>query len=136
MITPAYVRTMAAYNSEMNRRLYGAASRLSDVERRRDRGAFWGSLHATLVHILWGDGQWMSRFDGWQRPTTPIKESGHMLVDYSELCAERIESATRSPTWPGSSHPMLGRNFEPTGVTPVTLLPASAWLISGATRWE
>jgi len=56
MITPAYVRTMAAYNSEMNRRLYGAASRLSDVERRRDRGAFWGSLHATLVHLLWGDG--------------------------------------------------------------------------------
>ena len=56
MITPAYCRTMAAYNSEMNRRLYAAASRLSDVERRRDRGAFWGSLHATLVHILWGDG--------------------------------------------------------------------------------
>ena len=50
MITPAYCRTMATYNSEMNR-LYGAASRLSDVERRRDRGAFWGSLHATLVHI-------------------------------------------------------------------------------------
>jgi uncharacterized damage-inducible protein DinB len=42
MITPSYVRTMAAYNSEMNRRLYAAASRLSDEERRRDRGAFWG----------------------------------------------------------------------------------------------
>ena len=28
MITPAYVRTMAAYNAEMNRRLYGAAARL------------------------------------------------------------------------------------------------------------
>jgi uncharacterized damage-inducible protein DinB len=27
MITPAYVRTMAAYNAEMNRRLYGAAGR-------------------------------------------------------------------------------------------------------------
>ena len=27
MITPAYVRTMAAYNSEMNRRIYVAASR-------------------------------------------------------------------------------------------------------------
>ncbi len=35
MITPAYVRTMAAYNAEMNRRLYGAAARLSDDERRR-----------------------------------------------------------------------------------------------------
>ena len=32
MITPAYVRTMAAYNAEMNRRLYHAAARLSDDE--------------------------------------------------------------------------------------------------------
>lgn len=38
MITPGYVRTMAAYNAEMNRRLYAAANRLSDAERRRDRG--------------------------------------------------------------------------------------------------
>ena len=38
MITPAYVRTMAAYNAEMNRRLYGAASRLSDEERRKPGG--------------------------------------------------------------------------------------------------
>ena len=71
MITPAYVRTMAEYNAEMNRRLYDAANRLSDAERRRDRGAFWHSIHGTLVHILWGDCQWMSRFDNWPRPQTP-----------------------------------------------------------------
>jgi uncharacterized damage-inducible protein DinB len=50
MITPAYIRTMAEYNAEMNRRLYGAASRLSDAERRLPRGAFWGSIHGTLTH--------------------------------------------------------------------------------------
>ena len=101
MITPAYVRTMAAYNSEMNRRLYAAASRLSDEERRRDRAAFWGSLHNTLVHILWGDGQWMSRFDGWERPQTPIKESGHMLVDYDELCTRRVKADADIERWAG-----------------------------------
>jgi uncharacterized damage-inducible protein DinB len=101
MITPAYVRTMAAYNAEMNRRLYAAASRLSDEERRRDRGAFWGSLHATLVHILWGDSQWMSRFDGWERPTTPIKESGHMLIDYAELCSRRVKADADIEGWAG-----------------------------------
>jgi uncharacterized damage-inducible protein DinB len=101
MITPAYCRTMAAYNAEMNRRLYAAASRLSDDERRRDRGAFWGSLHNTLVHILWGDGQWMSRFDGWERPQTPIKESGHMLVDYAELCATRGTADADIELWAG-----------------------------------
>jgi uncharacterized damage-inducible protein DinB len=99
MITPSYVRTMAAYNGEMNRRLYAAASRLSDAERRRDRGAFWGSLHGTLVHILWGDGQWMSRFDGWERPQTPIKESGHMLVDYGALCVQRVDADARIADW-------------------------------------
>jgi len=99
MISPAYVRTMAVYNAEMNRRLYAAAGRLSDEDRRRDRGAFWGSLHATLVHILWGDRQWMSRFDGWERPATPIKESGHMLVDYDALCAARVKADAAIEDW-------------------------------------
>jgi uncharacterized damage-inducible protein DinB len=89
MITPAYVRTMAAYNAEMNRRLFAAAGRLSDAERRAPRGAFWGSIHGTLTHILWGDQQWMSRFDGWPKPATPIKESARMIEDFAELAATR-----------------------------------------------
>jgi uncharacterized damage-inducible protein DinB len=99
MITPSYVRTMAAYNAEMNRRLYAAASRLSDEERRRDRAAFWGSLHGTLVHILWGDRQWMSRFDDWERPATPIKESRGMIDDYDELCTKRVEADAAIERW-------------------------------------
>ncbi|MCS6855618.1 MAG: damage-inducible protein DinB, partial [Elioraea sp.] len=55
MISPAWCRLMAAYNAEMNRRIYRAAAQLSDAERTRDRGAFFGSIHATLNHILWGD---------------------------------------------------------------------------------
>ena len=51
MITPAYVRTMAAYNAEVNRRWYGAADTLTDAQRREDRGAFFGSLHGTLCHL-------------------------------------------------------------------------------------
>jgi uncharacterized damage-inducible protein DinB len=89
MITPAYVRTMAAYNAEMNRRLYDAAGRLSDAERRAPKGSFWGSIHGTLVHILWADSQWMSRFDDWPRPATPIKQSDHFLEDWADLRAAR-----------------------------------------------
>ncbi len=99
MITPAYCRTMAAYNSEVNRRLYAAASRLSDGERRAPRGAFWDSIHDTLVHILWGDSQWMSRFDGWPRPETPIKQSHHMIEDYNELCATRTKRDADIERW-------------------------------------
>jgi len=55
MITPDYVRMMAAYNAEMNRRLYDAAANLTDAERKADRGAFWKSIHGTLVHLYWGN---------------------------------------------------------------------------------
>jgi uncharacterized damage-inducible protein DinB len=99
MITPAYIRTMAEYNVEMNRRLYGAAARLSDAERRRPQGAFWGSIHGTLTHILWGDRQWMSRFDNWPKPTTPIRESAGMIEDFAELCAERGKADAGISGW-------------------------------------
>jgi len=99
MITPAYIRTMAAYNAEMNRRLYGAAAHLSDAERRMPRGAFWGSIHGTLTHILWGDQQWMSRFDNWPKPTTPIKESAQMIEDFGALGAEREKADIAISGW-------------------------------------
>ena len=99
MITTAYIRTMAAYNAEMNRRLYGAAGWLSDDERREPHGAFWGSIHGTLTHILWGDRQWMSRFDGWERPATPIKQSAGMIEDFSVLSAEREKADKDISRW-------------------------------------
>jgi len=102
MITPGYVRTMAAYNAEMNKRLYDTAGRLSDAERRVPRGAFWGSIHGTLVHILWGDSQWMSRFDNWKRPATPIKESDHFIEEWAELCAAREKGDADIARWAGA----------------------------------
>ena len=99
MITPAYVRTMAAYNAEMNRRLYGAAARLSEAERRAPRGGFWGSIHGTLTHILWGDRQWMSRFDDWPKPSTPIKHSAQMIEDFAELASTRETADADITRW-------------------------------------
>ena len=99
MITPAYVRTMAAYNAEMNHRLYAAAGQLDDAERRAPKGAFWGSIHGTLVHILWGDNQWMSRFDGWPRPAAPIKQSDHFIEDFAELSAARVKADADISRW-------------------------------------
>jgi uncharacterized damage-inducible protein DinB len=42
LVNPGFVRTMAAYNAEMNRSLYEVSARIPDSERRKDRGAFWG----------------------------------------------------------------------------------------------
>jgi uncharacterized damage-inducible protein DinB len=90
---------MAAYNSEMNRRLYGPASRLSDAARKADRGAFWGSIHATLTHILWGDCAWMSRFAGWEKPAGILKESAQLFDDFAALQAARVAADARIDQW-------------------------------------
>jgi uncharacterized damage-inducible protein DinB len=57
-------RMFAAYNAWANERLYRAAAALSDADYRTDRGAFFGSLHGTLNHLLVGDRIWMHRFTG------------------------------------------------------------------------
>ena len=99
MITPAYVRLMAQYNAEMNRRLYAAAGRLSDAERRQARGAFWGSIHGTLCHLLWGDQAWMSRFDNWPKPAVPQKASASLVEDFAELQKLRVDADARISDW-------------------------------------
>mgnify|MGYP001793705515 CR=1 FL=1 len=101
LVSPAYVRTMAAYNAEMNRRLYAAAGRIPDPARRQDRGAFWGSLHGTLSHLLWGDRIWMARFDGWEKPAVIQKDSATMVADFDELRGARIETDENISAWAG-----------------------------------
>lgn len=99
MITPAYLRAMAAYNAEMNRRLYAAAGRLDDATRRADRGAFWSSIHGTLCHLVWADQMWMSRFAGWAKPTVVQRDSAGMIEDWNELRATREDADARIGAW-------------------------------------
>ncbi len=53
---------LARYNSWFNKRLYAACDQLSDTERKRDRGAFFKSIHNTLQHVMWADKLWLQRF--------------------------------------------------------------------------
>ncbi len=100
MITPGYVRTMAAYNAELNRRIYAAAASLSDAQRRQDGGAFWGSIHGTLSHLLWADQIWMSRLDGWDDPGVALADSGQYGGGSFEAMATlRIEIDRRLSDW-------------------------------------
>ncbi|HVL71595.1 MAG TPA: DinB family protein [Beijerinckiaceae bacterium] len=89
MIAVGYVRRMARYNRWQNQNLYGAADGLSDGERRRERGAFFGSIHATLNHLLWGDRTWLSRFTDVPRPAGGIPESVALHPDWDGLKAAR-----------------------------------------------
>lgn len=53
---------MARYNQWMNRQVYAAAAQLDEAAWHADRGAFFGSIAATLEHILAADTHWMKRF--------------------------------------------------------------------------
>ena len=90
MITPPFVRTMARYNSEMNRRVYAGAARLSDEQRRADRGLFFKSLHGTLNHILVGDRLWLGRFIG--APVGFPSLAHELYADFAELRRERAKT--------------------------------------------
>ncbi len=97
MIDAEYCQTMAAYNGWMNRKLYEAAARLPDAERKADRGAFFRSIHSTLNHILWGDRVWLPRFNG---KTYPVGGMGVDLYDgFDALLAARRTMDDEISAW-------------------------------------
>ncbi len=90
MIDSAYVQRMARYNRWQNKNLYGVADRLPTQERQRERGAFFGSIHKTLSHLLWADHIWMSRFTDLPKPQAGIPESVSLYPDWENLKSERV----------------------------------------------
>ncbi len=107
MIDRAYVQRMARYNRWQNENLYGVADRLSEEERGRERGAFFGSIHKTLNHLLWGDQIWMSRLANTKKPDAGIPESVGLFDDWENLKSARASfdqaildwADTLEPTW-------------------------------------
>lgn len=107
MIAVEYLQLMAAYNAEMNRRLYAAAGRLTDAARRQERGAFFGSIHATLSHLVWADRIWMSRFAAWAPPGGGIPGSTALFEDFTAMQQARVAldaditdwATTLDPAW-------------------------------------
>ena len=120
MITPEFVRTMAAYNAELNRRVYGAAGRLPDAERRADGGAFWKSILGTLAHVYWADRMWLSRLGVGKPPEVPIGQSDRIIEDFDALWAARQRLDAEIEAWAA-------------GVEPAALEGELEWF-SGATR--
>ncbi|MFZ5783381.1 MAG: DinB family protein [Pseudomonadota bacterium] len=89
MIGVDWVRSMSRYNQWQNDNLYEAAGRLSNEERLRDRGAFFGSIHGTLSHLVWADRLWMHRFLAGPPPQGSIRESPVAYPDWEDLGGRR-----------------------------------------------
>ncbi len=107
MIGVDYVQHMARYNRWQNQNLYGAADGLSDEERRRERGAFFGSIHKTLSHLLWGDRAWMSRFADWPMPEVPLAQSPSLIGDWQLLKKARAELDEDIVEWADALDPAV-----------------------------
>jgi uncharacterized damage-inducible protein DinB len=81
------LQTLARYSAWMNRRLYALCAALPDEERRRDRGAFFGSIHRTLNHLLLADSVWMTRFSG-DRERYGARDAAGALIPIRSLDQE------------------------------------------------
>ena len=92
-----HYKTMAKYNAWMNERLYDLCATLPDELRKKDLGAFFKSIHATLNHLLFGDRAWMNRFSG---SNFKIGKMGEVIYDdFSELHAARKEMDAAILDW-------------------------------------
>src|SRR3954454_8331578 len=97
MFDGTYALLMAEYNVWMNGKVSAGRPRLSDEERRRDRGTFFKSIHSTLNHLIWGDRAWLSRFNG---KTYPLGPAGVDMYDaFAALTAARAEMDEEILLW-------------------------------------
>jgi uncharacterized damage-inducible protein DinB len=103
MIDIEYCRLLARYNRWMNERLYAASSTLADVQRKRDMGAFFGSIHRTFAHLVWADRMWLGRFTGAPHRVAAFGADEH--PDFGELLGERERADRDILDWAGSLDP-------------------------------
>lgn len=97
-MTPEHARAMSRYNRWMNEKLYAVAEMLSDAERKQDRGAFFGSIHRTLNHLLLADRVWLGRFTGATLQEGELGPGGirsldqELYADFDDLRRERART--------------------------------------------
>jgi uncharacterized damage-inducible protein DinB len=104
-------RVLAEYNAWMNGKLYAACGSLSDLERKRDRGAFFHSIHGTLNHVLLADSIWMGRFERAPFDFTSLDQE--LYASFDELAARRVEMDKRIERWArGLTDSALGAKIE------------------------
>jgi len=107
----------AQYNSWFNARVCACVGALSPEERTRDLGAYFGSIEATLDHILLVDRIWLGRLAASELAFPAL--AGARLVrgggslrdrlhaDFASLERGRVETDTVIEAWVGDLTPEL-----------------------------
>ena len=84
---------MARFNGWVNDKIYAEVAKLDDAAYRGNAGLFFGSLHATLNHIMVVDRLWTGRVEGIDRGVKSLNQILH--EDFASLHAARREEDTR-----------------------------------------
>jgi len=84
---------MARFNGWVNEKIYAEVAKLDDATYRGDSGLFFGSLHATLNHIMVVDRLWTGRVEGIDRGVKSLNQILH--EDFASLQKARREEDAR-----------------------------------------
>jgi uncharacterized damage-inducible protein DinB len=108
-------RAQARYNAWFNARLYEVSATASDDERRRDLGAFFGSVHGTLNHLILCDHIWLLRLQPDLAEAIPRDAAGKAIQpagldsivydDFDLLRARRTQLDATIQRWIASLSP-------------------------------
>jgi len=87
-----YYSTFARYNAWANARLYGACAKLSEADYLKPRASFFGSVHATLNHLMVADRIWLGRIE-----SRPEKLALNQILygDFTALQVARVAEDDR-----------------------------------------
>ena len=88
---------LARYNAWMNKNIFTICDSLGDDVRKKDMGAFFGSIHKTLDHILYGDKAWLERLC--DSAYTPRDINKILYPDWQDLKKERFIVDKEIDSW-------------------------------------
>jgi uncharacterized damage-inducible protein DinB len=92
----SHFQMFARYNQWANRALYDAAALLTDAQYRENRGAFFGSVHGTLNHLLTTDRVWFQRIIGnAETGAVPDRLDAILFEDFAGLREARVAEDAR-----------------------------------------
>ncbi|MCR9278031.1 MAG: DinB family protein [Pseudomonadaceae bacterium] len=97
MISKAHIQLMSQYSQWMNQKLYETCAQLDDSKRRENLGAFFGSIHLTLNHLLHGDRMFLSRFEGRDEQFAPL--GSDLFPDFNDLRSARKATDEHMQLW-------------------------------------
>ena len=106
MTTITNFQLLANFNTWANTKIFSSCKELDDTEYKKDRGAFFSSIHGTLNHLLVVDRAYISRIEGrdhglksldqilyenlFQLEEARIKEDKHLVDLINSLSEESI----------------------------------------------